>query len=199
VPATCPCCGDSRLRKKGRGRIETLKLVPRRWKVIRHVREKLVCRACEAITQPPAPRSVVQGQICWPMSCSPSTACTLHLPLHRRVMSTNVKASISMYRRSGNGRCLRGNLDASGRCDPEPSLRSRAHPRRPTVPVSRARPGPAGSAPTCATTVRLPARIRRRPCSYTRPIVAVRIRSSIWRDMPGGCGPTPTPASAVHP
>jgi transposase len=29
---------------------ETLELVPRRWKVIQHVREKLVCRACEAIT-----------------------------------------------------------------------------------------------------------------------------------------------------
>ncbi|WP_338062411.1 IS66 family insertion sequence element accessory protein TnpB [Bradyrhizobium erythrophlei] len=37
----------------------------------------------------------------------------------------------------------------------------------------------------CATTVRLPAQICRRPCSSTRPIVAVRIRSSIWPAMPG--------------
>ncbi|WP_354232408.1 IS66 family transposase zinc-finger binding domain-containing protein [Bradyrhizobium sp. F1.4.3] len=29
-----------------------MELVPRQWKVIQHVREKLVCRACEAITQP---------------------------------------------------------------------------------------------------------------------------------------------------
>lgn len=96
VPAICPCCGDSRLRKIGEDVTETLELVPRQWKVIQHVREKLVCRS-------------------WP----------------------------------------------------------------------RARPGPAGSGPTCATTVRLPARIRRRPCSSTRPIVVVRIRSSIWRAIPG--------------
>jgi hypothetical protein len=35
---------------------ETLELIPRQWKVIAHVREKFSCRACEAITQAPAPR-----------------------------------------------------------------------------------------------------------------------------------------------
>ena len=30
--------------------------IPRQWKVIVHVREKFSCRACEAITQAPAPR-----------------------------------------------------------------------------------------------------------------------------------------------
>jgi transposase len=50
MPATCPCCGDSRLRKIGEDVTETLVLVPRQWKVIQHVREKLICRACEAIT-----------------------------------------------------------------------------------------------------------------------------------------------------
>ncbi|MFK4529196.1 transposase [Bradyrhizobium japonicum] len=50
VPATCPCCGDSRLRKIGEDVTETLELGPRQWKVIQHVREKLVCRGCEAIT-----------------------------------------------------------------------------------------------------------------------------------------------------
>jgi transposase len=55
VPAICPCCGDRRLRKIGEDVTETLELVPRQWKVIQHVREKLVCRACEAIPQPPAP------------------------------------------------------------------------------------------------------------------------------------------------
>ena len=34
---------------------ETLEVIPRQWKVIQHVREKFSCRACEAITQPPAP------------------------------------------------------------------------------------------------------------------------------------------------
>lgn len=54
VPGTCPCCGDNRMRKIGEDVTETLELVPRQWKVIQHVREKVVCRACEAITQPPA-------------------------------------------------------------------------------------------------------------------------------------------------
>src|SRR4051812_23635665 len=45
VPTTCPCCGDGRLRKLGEDVTETLELVPRQWKVIQHVREKLVCRA----------------------------------------------------------------------------------------------------------------------------------------------------------
>jgi transposase len=34
VPATCPCYGDSRLRKIGEDVTETLELVPRQWKVI---------------------------------------------------------------------------------------------------------------------------------------------------------------------
>jgi transposase len=34
---------------------ETLELIPLPWKVIQHVREKFSCRACEAISQPPAP------------------------------------------------------------------------------------------------------------------------------------------------
>ena len=30
-------------------------VVPRQWKVVRTVRERFTCRACESITQPPAP------------------------------------------------------------------------------------------------------------------------------------------------
>jgi len=50
----CPCCGG-RLRKLGEDVTETLERVPARWKVVQHVREKMTCRTCEAITQPPAP------------------------------------------------------------------------------------------------------------------------------------------------
>ncbi len=53
-PSACPCCGGA-LHKLGEDVTETLELVPRRWKVIQHVREKFACRTCEAITQPPAP------------------------------------------------------------------------------------------------------------------------------------------------
>ena len=55
APVNCPCCGGDRLRKIGEDVTETLELIPRQWKVIQHVREKFSCRACEAITQPPAP------------------------------------------------------------------------------------------------------------------------------------------------
>jgi len=55
APTNCSCCGGDRLRKIGEDVTETLELVPRQWKVIQHVREKFSCRACEAITQPPAP------------------------------------------------------------------------------------------------------------------------------------------------
>src|ERR1044072_7608188 len=42
VPAACPCCGDNRLRKIGEDVTETLELIPRQWKGIKHVRAKLV-------------------------------------------------------------------------------------------------------------------------------------------------------------
>ena len=53
-PSACPCCGGP-LRKLGEDITETLEHVPAQWKVVQHVREKLTCRTCEAITQPPAP------------------------------------------------------------------------------------------------------------------------------------------------
>jgi transposase len=55
APASCPCCGSAKLSKLGEDVTETLEVIPRRWKVIQTVREKFSCRACEAITQPPAP------------------------------------------------------------------------------------------------------------------------------------------------
>jgi transposase len=55
APSACPCCGGTTLRKIGEDVTETLELVPRQWKVVQHVREKFSCRACEAISQPPAP------------------------------------------------------------------------------------------------------------------------------------------------
>ena len=55
APGSCPCCGSHKLSKLGEDITETLEVIPRRWKVIQTVREKFSCRACETITQPPAP------------------------------------------------------------------------------------------------------------------------------------------------
>jgi transposase len=53
-PTSCPCCGG-KLAKLGETITETLESIPRTYKVIQTVREKFSCRACETITQPPAP------------------------------------------------------------------------------------------------------------------------------------------------
>ncbi|OYY83966.1 MAG: IS66 family transposase [Rhizobiales bacterium 17-65-6] len=58
-PESCPCCGSGRLVKLGEDVTETLEVVPRQWKVIQTVRERFSCRACEALTQPPAPFHVI--------------------------------------------------------------------------------------------------------------------------------------------
>lgn len=55
APTACPCCGGTKLSKIGEDVTETLDVVPRQWFVTEHVREKFSCRACEKITQPPAP------------------------------------------------------------------------------------------------------------------------------------------------
>ena len=55
APTSCSCCGSEKLSKIGEDVTETLEVIPRRWKVIQTVREKFTCRACEKISQAPAP------------------------------------------------------------------------------------------------------------------------------------------------
>jgi len=74
------------LRKIGEDVTETLELIPRQWKVIQHVREKFSCRACEAITQPPAPSHPIARGRAGPKLLAHvlfSKYC-LHLPLNRQ-------------------------------------------------------------------------------------------------------------------
>ena len=55
APECCPCCGSAKLSKLGEDITETLEVIPRQWRVVQTVRERFSCRACETITQPPAP------------------------------------------------------------------------------------------------------------------------------------------------
>lgn len=55
APCACPACGSNRLSKLGEDITETLEVIPRQWKVIQTVREKMSCRNCDKISQPPAP------------------------------------------------------------------------------------------------------------------------------------------------
>jgi transposase len=59
APTSCPCCGGTKLSKIGEDVTETLDVIPRRWFVTEHVREKFSCRSCEKISQPPAPFHVI--------------------------------------------------------------------------------------------------------------------------------------------
>lgn len=58
-PTACACCGSTRLAKLGEDVTETLEVAPRQWKVVQIVREKFTCRACETISQAPAPFHVL--------------------------------------------------------------------------------------------------------------------------------------------
>jgi transposase len=62
APCTCPACGGA-LRRIGEDVTETLDYVPGRFKVIRHVRAKLSCRACDIVVAAPAPdHAIARGR-----------------------------------------------------------------------------------------------------------------------------------------
>jgi transposase len=62
APCTCPSCGGA-LRKIGDEVTETLDYVPGRFKVVRHIREKLSCRACDTVVTAPAPdHAIARGR-----------------------------------------------------------------------------------------------------------------------------------------
>ena len=84
-PTACPCC-QGRLSKLGEDVNETLEVVPRHWKVVQTVRERMACRACETVSQPPAPfHPIARGR------AGPELLATIleakfgqHLPLNRQ-------------------------------------------------------------------------------------------------------------------
>jgi transposase len=86
APTSCPCCGGTALRKIGEDVTESLEVVPRRWKVIEHVREKFSCRACESVAQPPAPFHPIARGRAGPglLAHILFSKYGLHLPLNRQ-------------------------------------------------------------------------------------------------------------------
>ena len=86
APSACPCCGGTTLHKIGEDVTETLELIPRQWKVIQHIREKFSCRACEAISQPPAPSHPIARGRAGPKLLAHVlfSKYGLHLPLNRQ-------------------------------------------------------------------------------------------------------------------
>jgi transposase len=81
----CPACGGT-LSKLGEDVSEVLEYVPESFKVIRHVRPKLSCTACDVIVQAPAPSRPIERGLAGPgLLAHVLTAkyCD-HLPLHRQ-------------------------------------------------------------------------------------------------------------------
>ena len=81
----CAACGG-RLRQIGQDVSEQLEYVPSRFKVIRHVRPKLACVACESIFQAAAPSRPIARSIAGPALLAHvlvSKYCD-HLPLYRQ-------------------------------------------------------------------------------------------------------------------
>ena len=84
-PSACPCCGG-KLSKLGEDVTETLEVVPRQWKVVQTVRERFSCRACETITQPPAPFHPIARGRAGPnlLAMALEAKFGQHLPLNRQ-------------------------------------------------------------------------------------------------------------------
>jgi len=86
APTSCPCCDCEKLSKLGEDITETLEVVPRQFFVKQTVRERWSCRACETITQPPAPFHVIARGRAGPSLLAMILAgkYNQHLPLHRQ-------------------------------------------------------------------------------------------------------------------
>ena len=85
-PDVCPCCGGTAFSKLGEDVTETLERVPASWRVVQHVRERFSCRACETITQAPAPFHPISRGRAGPALLAEVVFSKfgLHLPLHRQ-------------------------------------------------------------------------------------------------------------------
>jgi transposase len=99
-PASCcPDCGGT-LEQLGEDTAEVLEYVPARFKVIRHLRPKLACHACERIVQALAPSRPIERGLPGPGLLAHVIVSKYadHLPLYRQSEIYALKASTSNAR-----------------------------------------------------------------------------------------------------
>lgn len=84
-PCACPRCGGA-LHRLGEDVTEVLEYVPGSFHVVQHVRPKLSCRSCEAITQAPAPSLPIERGLAGPGLLAHVLVAKYcdHLPLYRQ-------------------------------------------------------------------------------------------------------------------
>jgi transposase len=184
---TCPDCGGG-MAKLGEDVTEVLDYIPGRFRVIRHVRPKYACKACDAITQAPAPAMPTPRGRATPATLAHllvSKYCD-HLPLYRQS---------EIYARDGL------DLDRSTLCD---WVGQAAWLLQPIVDgIRRCRCSrrdwdgrrPAGCGFTSGMTDHSAGPHHRRPPISTAPTEQASIRRSIWRASPGSFRPMPMPGS----
>jgi transposase len=82
----CPVCGGTRLTRLGEDEREVLEYVPSHFKVVVHVRPRMSCRACETITQVPAPSLPIERGRPGPSLLAHVLVAKYcdHVPLHRQ-------------------------------------------------------------------------------------------------------------------
>ena len=87
-PCTCSGCGSTVFSRVGQDEREVLEYVPSSFKVIRHVRPKLSCRACETIVQEPMPALPIERGRPGPGLIAHTLVAKYcdHLPLHRQAV-----------------------------------------------------------------------------------------------------------------
>ena len=92
----CGACGGT-MSALGEELTEVLEYVPGRFQVVRHVRPKLACQRCDAITQGPCrrcrSRAGVPGPGCWRMCWCPSMPTTCRCTARRRFMPARASTS----------------------------------------------------------------------------------------------------------
>ena len=108
APCACPNCGGA-LRRIGEEVTETLDYVPGRFKVIRHIREKLSCRACDTVIAALAPDHVIaRGRAAAGLLAHVVVSkYDDHLPLYRQAEIAKPRFQLARYRRAEFGRSWR--------------------------------------------------------------------------------------------
>ena len=83
---TCPGCGGTKLSMLGEDVSEVLEYVPSYFKVVRHVRPRMSCRACETISQAPVPSLPIERGLPGPALLAHVLIAKYcdHTPLHRQ-------------------------------------------------------------------------------------------------------------------
>jgi transposase len=187
------------LSKVGEDVTETLEVIPRRWKVIQTVREKVSCRDCEKISQPPAPFHVVARG--W---AGPSLLAMVLFEKYGQHQPLNPQ--VERYGREGVPLSLATLADQVGaaaavleplhhRLQAHVLGAERLHGDDTTVPVLARGKTTTGRIWTYVRDDRpLADRPHRRRCSSILPTGRANIQGSIWPTGPASCRPMPMAA-----